>query len=202
MVSNLSNKKGINSSTILRPLRLVCMRQFFRLLKLIISLFTLIQLIGTEKIYCQESTPNLRINASKITHLFYLNGIFFEPINKLSNQADSIGCKNQEEEFYLNGLRINKGQFMKLNLTHKDLRNDSTSFFSRRDNKLGYGTYEYHFAEGQVCSNKIIYRMEVKLPFFLNGKEVNQEVLTNIESFEIKRESCFLCVDEIHIQTK
>lgn len=130
-------------------------------------------------------------------------GIFFEPLNKYSNKSDSIKCKDQEEEYYLNGLQINKEQFMKLNLSHKDLSNDSTTIFNRRS-KLGYGTYEYHFQKGRDCSNKITYRMEVKLPFFVNGKEINQESqnqkLSGIEILTIERKNSFFGTDEIHIK--
>ncbi len=163
----------------------------------------LISLFVVKTSFCQEMQANYRINAGEITHIYYLHGLFFEPLNKTSNKPDSILCDLYDGEYYLNGLQINKEQFMKLNLSHKDLSNDSTTIFNRRS-KVGYGTYEYHFQKGRDCSNKITYRMEVKLPFFWNGKEINQESLSQklsvIEILTLERENCFFGADEIHIK--
>lgn len=172
-------------------------------LEIKIAIVTLIVCLSSSLCNAQEGSCKTSSEIRGSIVLVY-GGILFEPLNKYSNKSDSIKCKDQEEEYYLNGLQINKEQFMKLNLSHKDLSNDSTTVFNRRS-KVGYGTYEYHFQKGWDCSNRITYRMEVKLPFFVNGKEISQksqsQKLSGIEILTIERKNSFLGADEIHIKT-
>lgn len=132
-------------------------------------------------------------------------GILFEPIEENQNPPDSILCSSYEEEFYLNGIQINKDQFSILNLSHKDLTSDSTTFFSRRSSKVGYGTYQYHYKNGKICSDKITYHVEVKLPIFLDGIEVNKISGTGnfsgINVLVIRRQKGLFNADEIYIES-
>lgn len=108
------------------------------------------------------------------SHVFVYGGILFEPFNESSNISDSILCNAYGEEFYLNGLRIDKESFINLQLSSQNLSNDSTTFFNRSSSKRGYGTYEYYYEKGINCADKIIFRVNTKLPIFLNGKELDE----------------------------
>lgn len=107
------------------------------------------------------------------SHVFVYGGIVFEPFNESSNISDAALCSAYEEEFYLNGLRIDKASFINLQLLSQHLSNDSTTLFNRKKSKRGYGTYEYSYETGIDCANKIIFRVATKLPISLNGKELS-----------------------------
>lgn len=144
------------------------------------------------------------------SYVFIYGGILFQPFNESSNMPDSILCNAYEEEFYLNGLRINKEFFINLQLSSQYLSNDSTTFFNRGNSKRGYGTYEYYYDKGSDCVNKIIFRIDTKLPIFLNGIELDESEqknrlseikLDNIISI-IREPSCFYKKGKVEITTK
>jgi hypothetical protein len=142
-----------------------------------------------------------------ISVVLVYGGILFEPLNEVSNKRDRILCKEYSELFYLNGLQLNKDQFINLALTSCYLSNDSTFFLKRGSSKRGYGTYEYELNE--FCVNHIIYRANVKLPIILNGNELSadkqEETLSTIppsEILSIERKGSFLGRTKIYIETR
>jgi len=149
--------------------------------------------------YCGESK----------SHVFVYGGILFEPFNEFSNRPDTILCDAYKEEFYLNGLKLHKELFISLQLSSQHLSNDSITFFNRSSSKRGYGTYEYHYNKGSDCANKIIYKVDTKLPIFLNGIELDEsgqvDRLSEIEPDNIVaiiRKSGFYKRGKIEITTK
>lgn len=143
------------------------------------------------------------------SHVFVYGGILFEPYNESSNMPDSVLCNAYEEEFYLNGLRIDKEFFINLQLSSQHISKDSTTFLNRRSSKSGYGTYEYYYDRGSDCANKIIFRVDIKLPIFLNGIELDvseqKDKLSEVEPdsiITIIRKSGFYKREKIEITTK
>ena len=82
-----------------------------------------------------ENGNNKRICIGNVTLLYFYDGIFFEPVNESSNLPDTVLCNTYVEEFYLNGLKISRESFLNLRLSSKHLRNDSTTFFSKRKHR-------------------------------------------------------------------
>ena len=174
------------------------------LLKVIIILMPVIS-------FCQNEQHNLKICSSRNPVLIYIyGGLVFEPLNESSNVLNPVLCNAYEEEFYLNGLQINKEEFNKLNLSDRDLSNDSTTFFIRRSSKRGYGTYEYNDDKENYCANKMIYRIDTKLSIFLNGIELDKseqkDRLSKVKSDNITafiiRKTTFYKKGKIEITTK
>ncbi len=135
--------------------------------------------------------------------------ILFEPLNTSSNVSDSVLCDTYEEEFYLNGLRIDKRLFINLQLLPRHLSNDSTTFFNRRSSKSGHGIYEYNYDRDNDCANKIIFRVDTKLPIFLNGIQLDsseqKDKLSKVKPdniITVIRKTGFYKRGRIEIQTK
>ena len=139
------------------------------------------------------------------SYLHFYEGIRFKPFNDASNKPNSVLCNVHDEKFYLNGFQLNKEQFNYLELSTKDLTNDSTTILTRGSAKRGYGTFQYKFGNDRSCANEIVFRMKVKLPIFLNGEEFNIESkrkeMSGIDIKTIKRKNRFFSADEIHIQS-
>ena len=159
--------------------------------------------------FSQEAGANSRINAGDITLVRYYNGIFFEPLNEASNKSDTVLCSTYNETFYLNGIQLDKDEFVSLRLSSEYLSNDSTNVFNRGGSKQGYGTYEYSYKKGGGCAFQIVYRAEVKLPMFLNGVKLTRDEqeaildkITLAEILSIERKRSLFGGGEIYIKTK
>ena len=151
-----------------------------------------------------ENGNNKRICIGNVTLLYFYDGIFFEPVNESSNLPDSVLCNTYVVEFYLNGLKISKESFLNLKLSSKHLRNDSIT--SKRKHS-GYGTYEYHFGQNSKCADKIIFRVETKLPIYLNGENFANpdSILRQLnpgDVISVERKVKFLGKSRIEIKTK
>lgn len=136
-------------------------------------------------------------------------GIVFKPFNELSNKPNSVLCDAYEEEFYLNDLRIDKEIFINLKLSSQQLSNDNTNIFNRSPNRRGYGTYKYIYNIDSDCASKIIFRVDTKIPIFLNGIKLDileqKEKLSLIEPdniITIIRKYSFYKIGKIEITTK
>lgn len=158
--------------------------------------------------HAQNRNLTGRCGESK-SHVFVYVGILFVPFNESSNMPDFILCNAYEEEFYLNGLGIDKKLFINLQLSSQHLSNDSTTFFNRSSTKRGYGTYEYCYYNGNDCANKIIFRVDTKIPIFLNGLELDvseqKDKLNEVEPdkiIAIIRKSSFNKREKIEITTR
>lgn len=172
------------------------------MVRLFLSLLSLVIVLP---LYGQQKEINIGHKVDEYV-LFY-QGIVFEPLTIASNKPSSVLCKEHEKRFYVNGLELEEEQFAKLDLLLIDLSNYRLTDLNGRSTKGSRGVYEYEFKED--CVDRIIYRVTVKLPIFLNRKEVsmdNQEatlrkVLPD-EIVSIKRRRSLFGRGEIHIQTK
>lgn len=152
---------------------------------------------------------NFRINADRDQNLFYFfDGLWFQPANEWSNNPDFVLCDDYTEEFYLNGLKLDKESFVSLRLSPHELSNDRTTAFSRGSSKQGYGLYEYAYYEGETCA-RVIYRVNVRLPIFLNEIELStiekQSVMSKIilsEILSIEKKRFMFFWKRIYIETK
>jgi hypothetical protein len=182
----------------------------FYVLEIKKNIFIILCLLFSTNILCQEAEHNRRVNAERNpVPMYYFGGLFFNPLNESSNVPDSVLCNTYEEEFYLNGLKIGKGFFITLQLSSQHLSNDSTTFFNRSSSKSGYGIYEYHYDQENDCANKIIFRVDTKLPIFLNGIALDEseqkDRLSEVKPdniIAIIRKSCFFRKGKIEIITK
>lgn len=172
-------------------------------------LIILISFSLIETAFSQEVVTNHRINAGNIMHGWYVNNIFFKPLNENSNKPITNLCNIYKEEFYLNGLQLNKEEFINLRLFPQYLSNDSTTVFTRGNSKQGYGTYEYRYEKGEGCAYHIIYKTETKLPIILNGIELSTDkqeaTLSRITAaviLSIERKGSLFGGGEIRIITK
>ena len=143
------------------------------------------------------------------TLVFIYGGIVFEPLNESLNVSDSVLINIRKEEFYLNGLKIDKCLFISLHLSSRDLSNNNTTFFNRKSCRKGHGIYEYYYNKDNDYENKIIFRINTKLPIFLNGIELEvakqKDILSKIEPnniISVIHKKVFLKRGRIEIITK
>ncbi len=162
-----------------------------------------------ENAFSQEVATNHRINVGNITHEWYVNNIFFKPLNENANKPIINLCNIYKEKFYLNGLQLDNEQFINLRLLPRHLSNDSTTAFTHRSSKQGYGTYEYRYEKGEGCAYEIIYKIKTKLPIILNGIELSMDKqeatlskIVTAEILSIERKNSLFGYGEIRITTK
>tara|TARA_R110002049_G_scaffold33624_5_gene110790 strand:- start:1387 stop:1929 length:543 start_codon:yes stop_codon:yes gene_type:complete len=136
----------------------------------------------------------------------------FFPSNEPSNRLQTNYCIDSIDFFYLNGLLLNKEQFLGIELSPKHLSNDKSCFldrFKKGVNNYGYGIYNSNFMQKDSCIYQRIFTLNVDLLFFVNGDELSideqDSVLSTIKTTDIlaiKRERYLFKKGEIHIITK
>jgi len=97
------------------------------------------------------------------------NKMVFYPKDTLNPVVRNEFCENQSKTFFLNGLELPFDSLVKLQLTDKNVLNKQ-SF------------YELKYKENNTsgCIEHINYFMTIKVPIFVNGKEISLE-----ESLEV-----------------
>lgn len=170
---------------------------------------TLVVLLFPVVFFGQELGLNQRINVGEIGHEWYLNGIFFKPLNDSSNLPNSELCDSYTEQFSLNGLNLSKEAFITLHLASRDLCNDNTTLFTRGNSKSGFGTFYFKYESDRSCVNQILYQVKVQTPIVLNGVELDflkqEEILNKISPNEIvmvEKTRSFFGRSVIYIRTK
>jgi hypothetical protein len=171
-------------------------------------LLTLISCLSVAFLFGQEQ--NVRICTDENKRILYLShGLWFNPANDESTKSMPALCNDYIDEFYLNGLKLDEKTFISLQLSPHYLSNDNTTVFNRGSRKQGYGVYEYVYTKSTNCSDKIIFKVNVKLPIFLNGIELNTienpsgiNKIIPSEILSIERKCNLFGVTRIYIKTK
>ncbi len=144
-------------------------------LKIMRYLFLIFFSVNLFWVYGQSNT--LRGPDIEQTYIV-INKIIFYPKDTLNIFVKNKNCENQTNTFFLNGLELFQDSLLKLKLTHKDVFGNE-SFYE----------IKYESNDSSQCIEHINYFIFVKIPIFLNGKELTMEsmkLLGNIKPNEIK----------------
>lgn len=143
------------------------------------------------------------------SYMLFYGGVRFKPMDYRSNKPDTVLCRTFEENFYINGIQLNKEQFLQLGLSTKNLANHSINIFGSGNSRYGFGKYTYIFHDMKDCVCRVDYQLEVNIPIILNNSKLNKdrqvEILSKIgpsEILSVKRNKFLFGKGNIHIVTK
>ena len=90
--------------------------------------------------------------------------IIFQPKDTLNPVIKSKFCDNLSKTFFLNGLKLPFDSLVKLQLRSKDLFNNQCLY-----------ELKYKGDDSSTCIEHVNYYITIKIPIFLNGKEIPLE---------------------------